>query len=388
MNEQRTQREIDKPLGLPEQRGRRPSSGFRFGLQQAFISLVAAFLIISSTLIAIRERPYRMPEPVDTAASAAPTAPRQSELPAAYPSAQSAPDPAIIRVPQATSNQGAIVVRDPTARTGQDLRVAHLPERGLVEESEHGLLPIRAEDGRRPFEVYARPWSGARGARVAIIIGGLGVSQTGTQEAIAKLPPQITLAFASGGNSLDRWMQSARQKGHEIVLQVPLEPFDYPQIDPGRNTLTVDAAPSENRDRLYATLGRITNYTGIMNYMGGRFLTDREAAGPFFAELGNRGLLYLDDGSSARSLAPELSRSARVPYATADLTIDTDRDEPAVLRRLDDAERTARAQGHAIAVGSAFGTTVDAVTRWVQEAQRRGVEIVPVSALAHDPQSE
>src|SRR5690606_4220384 len=117
-------------------------------------------------------------------------------------------------------------------------------------------------------------------------------------------------------------------------------------------------------------------------------LTDRDAASPFFPELGKRGRLYLDDGSSARSLAPELSPGAGVPYATADLMFDTDREEPAVLRRLDDAERTARAQDHAIAVGSAFGTTVDAVTRWVQEAQRRGVEIVPVSALAHDPESE
>ena len=90
-------------------------------------------------------------------------------------------------------------------------------------------MPIRAADGRRPVDVYARPWSGARGARVAIVIGGLGVSQTGTQEAIDKLPAEVTLAFAPQGNSIGRWMQAARRKGHEIVMQVPLEPFDYPE---------------------------------------------------------------------------------------------------------------------------------------------------------------
>src|SRR5690606_10990918 len=181
------------------------------------------------------------------------------------------------------------------------------------------------------------------------IIGGLGVSQTGTQAAIAALPPEVTLAFASGGNSLDRWMQAARQAGHEIVMQVPLEPYDYPQVDPGRNTLTVDADPAENRDRLYWALSRITNYTGVMNYMGGRFVTDEKAMTPFMTELARRGLMYLDDGSSPRGLAQDLALKQRGPCAAASIAIDAERDRGAVLKRLDDAERTARAQGQAIA---------------------------------------
>jgi polysaccharide deacetylase 2 family uncharacterized protein YibQ len=212
------------------------------------------------------------------------------------------------------------------------------------------------------------------------------VSQTGTQGAIAGLPPEVTLAFASGGNSLDRWMQAARREGHEIVMQVPLEPFDYPSVDPGRNTLTVDAAPAENRDRLYRALSRITNYTGVMNYMGARFVTEEAAMLPFFGELGQRGLMFLDDGSSAKSLAPDMAQRQRVPYAAADLVIDGERERGAILKRLDEAERTARAQGAAIAIGSAFDVTVEAVRQWTEEAKRRGVEIVPVSALARDPE--
>ena len=69
-------------------------------------------------------------------------------------------------------------------------------------------------------------------------------------------------------------MQVARQGGHEIVMQVPLEPFDYPNTNPGRNTLTVDAAPDENIKNLHWSLSRITNYTGVMNYMGARFSAD------------------------------------------------------------------------------------------------------------------
>lgn len=384
-------RDIERPLGLDGRRQDR--HGPRVPLRRGQLAMAAAGLCVVavSAAIALRETPFRSPPQVVVStpetvvaapAGAAPSA-------AAYPSRTGdGGGPSIIRVDppaEPAGDGGVLVIRDPSA-LGQDLRTAHLPDRALIEDGDTGPLPIRAADGRRPFDVYARPWSGARGARVAIVIGGLGVSQTGTQAAIAALPPEVTLAFASGGNSLDRWMQTARREGHEIVMQVPLEPFDYPEVDPGRNTLTVDADPAENRDRLYWALSRITNYTGVMNYMGGRFVTDEAAMTPFMTELSRRGLMYLDDGSSARSLAQDLAARQRVPYAAADIAIDGDRDRGAILKRLDDAERAARAQGQAIAIGSAFDVTVDAVAHWIREAKRRGIEIVPVSALAHDPE--
>lgn len=127
-----------------------------------------------------------------------------------------------------------ITVRDPAAISlGQPVEIAHLPDDAALEETEFGPLPVRAADGRRPMDIYARPWSGVRGKRIALVIGGLGLSQTGTQRAIAALPPEITLAFAPTGNSLDRWMREARRQGHELLVQVPMEPFGYPQVDPG-----------------------------------------------------------------------------------------------------------------------------------------------------------
>jgi polysaccharide deacetylase 2 family uncharacterized protein YibQ len=181
-------------------------------------------------------------------------------------------------------------------------------------------------------------------------------------------------------------MQAARHRGHEIVLQIPLEPFDFPQVNPGRNTLTVDAGAEENIHRLHWTLSRITNYTGVMNYMGARFTTDADAMTAVMAELGKRGLAYVDDGSSARSVAADLARKNGVPYAEGDDAIDASRERGDILKKLDELERTARAKGFAIGTGSAFAVTVDAVTSWVAEAKKRGIEIVPISAVADDPE--
>jgi polysaccharide deacetylase 2 family uncharacterized protein YibQ len=97
-------------------------------------------------------------------------------------------------------------------------------------------------------------------------------------------------------------------------------------------------------------------------------------------------LLYLDDGSTARSLAQDLALKDRVPFASGDTIIDTERDRGAILKKLDQLEATARARGFALGTGSAFDVTVDAVTSWVAEAKKRGIEIVPVSAVAVDPE--
>lgn len=295
--------------------------------------------------------------------------------------------PTIIRVnpDRRDTANGVLIIRDPSELSQSPL-TAHMPDPDLLEESEFGTLPVRDSlTGRRPFDAYARPWSGARGARIAIIVGGLGISQTGTQRAIEKLPSEITLAFAPLGNSLGRWMQTARREGHEVMLQLPMEPFDYPNADPGGNVLLVEDDPARQLENLHRNLARITNYTGVINYMGARFSADRTAMDMLMAELASRGLGYLDDGSSARSLAQEVAGANGVPFAAADAMIDQVADRASVLGKLDELERIARAQGFAVGIGSALDVTVDTVAEWSREVRMRGVEIIPFSAAALDP---
>lgn len=276
--------------------------------------------------------------------------------------------------------QGAVLL-DATG-VGQDPRMAAMPAEDLVEDSAYGLLPVTGPDGMRPLDRYGRPWSGARGPRIAIVVGGLGLSQTGTQNAIRQLPEEVTLAFASSGNSLQRWMQEARRSGHEILLQVPFEPFDYPDNDPGADTLLTSLSGEKNLANLHKAMGKITNYTGIMNYLGGRFLSDQKAMDPVMKDIAKRGLLFLDDGSSAQSLTGRYGKALDMPAVFADVQLDQEVDEKAILTKLDELERIARLNGTAIGVASAFDESVAAISHWSDEASVRGIEIVGISALA------
>ena len=269
-------------------------------------------------------------------------------------------------------------------RMGQDPRVAGQPNPDLVEETEDGKLPIIGADGLRPMDQYARPWSGERGARVAIVISGLGLSQTGSQKAIQQLPAGVTLAFAASGNSLQRWMQEARRKGHEILLQVPFEPFDYPANDPGPTTLLTANSARDNLSLLHQAMARVTNYTGIVNYQGAHYLSDEKALRPVLQDVAKRGLLFLDDGTSSLSKTGSVSDAVKLPHAFADVVLDGQVQTQAILRKLDELGRIADRNGTAIGIAAAYDESIDAVSQWSEEATQRGIEIVGVSAIVRD----
>lgn len=294
------------------------------------------------------------------------------------------PDGSVVTKFSPKPRDGSGPVLMTTSRT-QDPRLAGLPNLDLIEDTPEGKLPKIGPDGLRPFDYYARPWSGARGTRIAIIVSGLGISQTGTMRAVRDLPEEVTLAFAANGNSLARWVPEARRNGHEVLLQVPMEPFDYPDNNPGAGTLVTSKGTATNLANLHQDMARMDSYTGIMNYLGGKFLSDPDALEPVMRDIAGRGLMFLDDGSTAQSLSGQLAGALSMPHAFANITLDTDVNEAAILKKLDDLERMAERNGSAIGVAAGFDESIAAIKKWIDEAQGRGIEIVGVSALADTP---
>ncbi len=161
-------------------------------------------------------------------------------------------------------------------------RLSSRPDLSIVEKSAFGQIPKISSSGKRAMDVYARIIAPTASIRIAIVVGGLGLSQTGSKSAIEQLPADVTLAFAPYGNSIGRWIQKARNDGHELLMQIPMEPVGYPQINPGKYTLNTDATAEENIKSLHWTMGRMTNYVGMMNYLGAKLNSnpDRFAVSP------------------------------------------------------------------------------------------------------------
>lgn len=255
-------------------------------------------------------------------------------------------------------------------------------EPALQDASPHGPIPKIGPDGARPMDVYARaarpPTPGL--SRVVVVVGGLGMSQTGTDIALKGLPSAVTLAFSPYGSNLDRWVARARAQGHELLIQVPLEPFDYPDNDPGPHTLMTSLTPEANIDRLHWALSRIPSFVGVVNHMGARFTAAPENMTPVLAELGKRGLMYLDDGSSVRTVAPDVAKTTGAPFAKVDVVIDAEANEEQIEARLLQLEGLARQRGLAIGIATALPVSIRRITEWSKTLEARGVVIVPASA--------
>jgi hypothetical protein len=150
---------------------------------------------------------------------------------------------------------------DKTEPEAAPMSMAGIDQR-LLEKSRYGMIPLIA-DGLKPFTVYAAEADRAKAAKmpvVSIVVGGLGVGAAKTTDAIMKLPPAVTLAFTPYGSDPTKLTERARAQRHEILLQIPMEPFDYPDNDPGPQTLLTTLAPEQNLDRLYWHLSRFQGY--------------------------------------------------------------------------------------------------------------------------------
>lgn len=380
--------DLSAPLGQKTERQKRR---FRlpFTAMQALAVLLGLFLVAFLATALFTDNPFGG-EPVARIALRQPAA-ADEKLPGAEKPTKSVQQ-------AATSDNKTVTIIDGSSGKRQDIVIgsdagdksgaepatatamAGIDQR-LLEKSRYGMIPVVA-DGLKPFTVYAADADRTKAAKmpvVAIVVGGLGVGAAKTADAIMKLPPAVTLAFTPYGADPAKLAERARAQRHEILLQVPMEPFDYPDNDPGPQTLLTTLTPEQNIDRLYWHLSRFQGYAGIANFMGARFTATDAVMQPIIREAAKRGLGYLDDGSSPRSTAPSLTAAQAMPFAKADFTIDAVPTSAEIDRTLVKLETLAKERGLAVGVASALPISIERLSTWIKTLDSRGIMLVPLT---------
>jgi uncharacterized protein len=308
--------------------------------------------------------------------------------------------PAAAAAPGAPPNGKTVTIIDGKTGQRQDMVVPSAgiapaaadnagPELKFAQMTAHGPIPKIAADGLRPAEAFARPVTPLPGKpdapRVALIVSGLGVSASATADAIAKLPGAVTLAFMPYGSSVERQAARARGEGHEVLLQVPMEPANYPENDSGPQTLLTSLTPEQNLDRLHWLMSRFQGYVGIAGTMGARFTASEPAFVPILRETATRGLIFVDDGANPRSVAGRISGANNLPYAKADMILDSVPTAGEIEHALGRLEMAARERGVAVGICSALPVSIEQVAKWAKAAEGRGLLLVPITAVAVKP---
>lgn len=390
-----------KGLRLPLPRIRLPGLGGLRGVKGGTAALAGAWLALAGGLGGLGWWLHSQAEDTQSAREAASpqlvvaiaNAPAAARTPPAPPPAAPVAAGPVVAAPVAAAPAPPAPVAAAPASTGPGLPVpspdgsitlAPAPAPGLVEESKDGPLPRIAEDGRKPWQVYARPFPpNERRPRIAIVMADMGLSGVTTGNAIQRLPPTVTLAFVPHAERLDTWVERARSKGHEVMLALPMEPADFPRSDPGPNALLTGLPADRNLERLATGLAKVAGYVGVTSTTGSKFTGSVDAMKPVADALKARGLLFVDARVNPRSVAAATAQQAGVPMAFVDRVLDRDLSRGAIDDQLRELETIAKQHGAAVGLAMPYPSTIERISLWAPGLGDRGAVLAPVSAVVN-----
>ena len=223
-------------------------------------------------------------------------------------------------------------------------------------------------------------------AEIAVVFDDLGYATEGLARRLLEIPAPLTFAVLPGLANAQAFAESARARGHEVILHLPMEPLDLDRHDPGENALFVELDPEENRRRVRAALDSLPFYSGVSNHMGSRYTSQGECMELVLREIRDRDddLFFLDSHTTPRSVVSEEARRLGMKCIVNDLFLDsTEEGAPRPAAQTDHLRRIALRRGRAVAIGHVRPETVAAVERAVAVWQADGIRLVGLSDLMH-----
>jgi len=265
------------------------------------------------------------------------------------------------------------------------------PEKALLQDTTFGTVPQIGPDGRQALDVYASPFQSPNNkAKIALIVGGLGLNPSLTKRAIDELPPEVSLAFAPYAQDLKRWTEQAKNAGHEVIIELPMEGYSGNDAALGTASLLTSRSEAENLQRLDWLMSRFEGYFAATNYLGAKFNADPTAITPILQTLAKRGIAYVDDTGAAAN-AKHANDVAIVTVSRIIPPAPNESRRDAVRRELKALEMLAIRDGSALGKTYAYAATIDEIIEWSKQLDDTSFVLAPSSALLsinHSPYNQ
>lgn len=232
--------------------------------------------------------------------------------------------------------------------------------------------------GEPPWMKYAAPAQVPKGFnKIVIIIDDVGMNYSAAKELIAMKAP-LTLAFLPYANHVRALAKDAREKGHEILIHMPMEPMN-PDLDTGDIVLTTEESDEDFNRNLREAFASMDGYVGMNNHMGSRLTQDKPAMQRLMKALKEKGLLFVDSRTIAATVADKTAAQYGVPHISRDVFLDNTPTVAEVNKSLAHVERIAQKYGVAVAIGHPKNHTIEAIKAWLPTLKDKKLVIVPVS---------
>jgi len=217
--------------------------------------------------------------------------------------------------------------------------------------------------------------------RVAVIVDNLGARRD-VFDPLRDIRRPLTVAILPG-LPLSEWTaREAAQAGMEVILDLPMEPYRFPEVDPGPGALLMAMGPQELQTQVGAHLASVPGAVGVTNHMGSRMTEDRTRMRTVLEVLVGRRLFLVDGLSSNLSVAYDEAKALGLRAGRRQIVIDHAAGEAGDRGKWDDVAWWAERRGEAIVIAHGHPLTARLLREYVPRWEARGIRLVPVSQLA------
>ncbi len=220
----------------------------------------------------------------------------------------------------------------------------------------------------------------APGPKLAIVIDDIGENLEFARR-LAKLDFPIVFSVWPSSTHREESCRLAREAGRDLMIHLPMQPQGYPEVDPGPDALFVAMKESKVKEIVRRNLAKIPDAIGVNNHMGSRFTESWKGMSAALSVMREKGLFFLDSKTTSKSVCRSVASNLDVVFFERDIFLDNIKNVEAIVHQIRKAERLARKNGQAVAIGHPNDETLTALEQWARERDG-SVKVVGVSALA------
>ncbi|MEE8430277.1 MAG: divergent polysaccharide deacetylase family protein [Candidatus Desulfatibia sp.] len=242
---------------------------------------------------------------------------------------------------------------------------------------------IYPEEELLPLKPALKPFPGlpAKLPKVAIIIDDIGYDRK-IADKFLQLNADLTFSLLPHTPSQKSFARKVSQKGLDIMLHLPMEPYEYPQVDPGPGALLTSMSPDELISQLKKNLDAVPGIIGVNNHMGSKMTTVSSQIYQIFTVLKQRKLFFIDSRTTLNSICKPSARLFQIPFAQRNVFIDHIVDPDFIRRQLNHLIQIAYDRGEAVGIAHPHIETYTVLRAMLPDLQKK-VQIVPASQIVH-----
>jgi len=216
--------------------------------------------------------------------------------------------------------------------------------------------------------------------KIAIIIDDLGYDND-IAISFGQLDLPISLSVLPLAPYTKSIVNEANKRGYELILHLPMEPKNYPYLNPGPGALLTKMDENEIRNTIRDHLKRMSGVRGVNNHMGSYFTERDDKMTIVLKELKKRNLFFIDSRTTSQTVAFGLAKKIGVPVANRSVFLDNNLSPKAIRFQMERLLGIARHSGTAVGIGHPYKETLRVLKSYLQTL-KTDVKVVYVSKLA------